>query len=225
MRLTTAEQEQRIKWSVADWKRMVFVTATLEEECHNPRVISLRWTEFIKGLKREGFSELQCVRVLQEHEGGHGWHVHALIDRFIPLSVSKPLEKKCGLGRSRWDWVSEDDREKRIGYMVRYVCRDMKRRRKNPALKNVRLLTASGSLSGKKRWWKRYCDLIVQDSGEEFRAALQRRLELVNAGQIVFRTHRGRSIPLRMTELLKVATRSDIEWAHGVLRRRVTTAA
>lgn len=219
MRLTTDEQEQRVRWSVEDWKRMVFVTATLEEECHDPKVISLRWTEFIKGLKRKGFSDLQCVRVLQEHEGGHGWHVHALIDRFIPFSVSKPLERKCGLGRSSWDWVTAGDRQKRISYLMRYICRDMKRRRKNPALKGVRLLTASGCLSGEKRWWRRYCDLIVEDSAAEFRKALQNRLELTCANRLVFRTYRGRTIPLRTTDLLQVASGDDIEWALSNARR------
>jgi hypothetical protein len=222
MRLTSDEHEQRVKWSVQNWKDMVFVTATLREQTPDPSLISTRWTAFIKALKRSHFADLRSVRVLQEHAGGHGWHIHALIDRYVPLSISKRLEAEAGLGRTRWDWISNDQRDRCIRYLIRYICRDMKHRRKRPELKHVRLLTASGSLSSKdkggrnsqrERWWRRYRDLVVVDSANEFRQALQRRLEIVGNAHLKFRTHRGRSIPMRTTDLLMIATHEDIEWA------------
>jgi hypothetical protein len=213
MRLTVKEQEQRVAWSVRSWEHMVFVTATLVEEEHDPRVISSRWTDFIKELKRSHYPDLRSVRVLQEHEKGHGWHIHALVDRFIPLAVTKLLEKRCGLGRTRWDWVAPQQRGERISYLLRYLCRDMRRRRKNPALKHVRLLTASGSASDAGRWWRRYSDLVVVDTGNEFRKALQIRLEAVHGDTLALRTRYKPSMPIRTVDLLAIATLEDIESA------------
>lgn len=222
MRLTTDEQEQRVMWSVKNWNRVNFVTATLREEVHDPKVISKRWTAFIKALKRWYFPKLRCIRVIQKHEKGHGYHIHALLDRFVPCELANRIAEECGLGRINFEMVSGGDRQRTIGYVVRYINRDMKHRHKNPALKGVRLLTASGSSKKKKEhWWKRYCDLVVQDSGLEFRKALQSRLEVWHANKCVFRTWRGRTIPLRMVDLLRASTEEDIAWAHQRTREVV----
>lgn len=210
MRLNTQEQGERITWSVKSWNRMNFVTATLAEREHDPKVISRRWTAFIKALQRYHAPNLQVIRVLQKHPGGHGWHIHALMDRFIPAKIMLNLAKDSGLGRINFQMVSGEDRDRSINYMVRYICRDMKKRWKDPALKGVRLLTASGSLRASKRWWVRLCDMTIIDTKEKARHLLQTMLELRYAGSCIFKTWRGRTIPVRMVDLLRITTAEDI---------------
>ncbi len=41
---------------------------------------------FVKRLRRR-VAHLRYVWVLEEHPGGHGWHVHMLIDRFVSKSL------------------------------------------------------------------------------------------------------------------------------------------
>jgi hypothetical protein len=159
MRLRTDEQEERVLWSVKEWNRMNFVTATIAIEEHDPKVISRCWTSFIKALKRWYFPNLRAIRVLQKHPGGHGWHIHALLDRFIPHSIMLKVAEECGLGRMDFKMVSGEDRQKAVRYIVRYVCRDMRHRWKTPEARGVRLLTASGHLRAAKRWWVRLCVL------------------------------------------------------------------
>lgn len=227
MRLKTSEQEERVTWSVAEWQRMNFVTVTLIEEEHDPKVISKRWTAFIKALKRKHklwhFPKLCAIRVVQKHEGGHGWHIHALLDRFIPSWILLHVAGECGLGRIDFRMVSGQERQSKIRYVVRYICRDMRSRRKNPALKGVRLLTASGPLRAGKRWWKRLSDLTVQDSSLEFRKALQTRIERTRFGKCVFRSCGGRSVPVRAEDLMLIATAEDISWAHERTREIVAS--
>ncbi len=221
MRLRTSEQEERLEWSVEEWSRMNFVTATLVEEEHDPKVISRRWTAFIKELKRRHCPGLRAIRILQDHPGGHGWHIHALLDRFIPHSIMLKVAEECGLGRMDFKMVSGEDRQRRVRYVVRYLCRDMMDRWKNPALKGVRLLTASGHLRAAKRWWVRLCDLTIIDTGELARRLLQTMLEIRHAGSIAFGMWRGRTIPLRMEDLLRFATGEDIlAWEKECALRR-----
>lgn len=214
MRLRTDEQELRVLWSIRDWKQVNFVTSTLKEECHDPKVISSRWTIFIKLLKREHFPHLRSIRVIQEHEKDHGYHIHALIDRFLPWQIVNALAERSGLGRTNLEMVKKNTRKNVVAYVVRYLSRDIKNRGKNKALKGVRLLTASGS-KAYQRWWKRLSDLIIQDTSQEFRRELQKRIEATRFGELVLKTRNGRPIPISTLDLLKVATLEDIEWAQA----------
>ena len=221
MRLRTSEQEQRVKWSVEGWQRMNFVTATLAEEEHDPKVISKRWTAFVKALKRRHYPQLRSIRVLQKHPGGHGWHIHALLDRFIPSQIMLELAAECGLGRMDFKMVSGEARERSVAYVVRYICRDMKGRWKIPALKGVRLLTASGARFKGEHWWRRFRDLVITDTGQLSRRLLQNMLEIRHAGNAAFKTRRGQTSPLQMGQLLCVATAQDVEaWQRAVEERR-----
>lgn len=212
MRLRTDEQELRVLWSIRDWKQVIFATSTLKETCFDPKVISSRWTVFIKLLKREHFPDLSSIRVIQEHQKGHGFHVHALIDRFLPWQIVNALAERSGLGRTNLEMVKKKTRKNVVAYVVRYLSRDIKHRGKNKALKGVRLLTASGSKAD-QRWWKRLSDLTIRDSSQEFRRELQKRIETTRFGELVLKTRNGRPIPIATLDLLKVATLEDIEWA------------
>jgi hypothetical protein len=170
MKLTADEQAERVGWSVKNWNRLNFVTATLAEEEHDPRVISYRWTQFIKRLQRFYFPTLRTIRVLQKHPGGHGWHVHALLDRFIPHSILLRVAKECGLGRIDFQMVSRQRRQDVIQYVCRYVTRDLRKRDKS--LRHVRLLTAAGHLRCAVRWWRRYVDCKIESPYGRLRASL-----------------------------------------------------
>jgi hypothetical protein len=209
MRLRTDEQQWRIEQSVKDWPRMNFVTATIEDEVHDPKVISARWTALIKRLRRRHFPDLKSIRVLQKHPRGHGWHIHALLDRFIPAKILLEAGRKCSLGRMSFEMVSGEARQRSIHYVVRYIVRDMKERWQEKALKGVRLLTASGHLRARKRWWLRLDDLEIEDTGNNARALLER---LAVMHGCLTRTRTGRGFPpMRLEDLLPAVSPEVLE--------------
>jgi len=169
MKLTASEQGERLSWSVKGWNRMNFVTATLRESDPDPRTISERWRLFSFYLRRL-YPGLRVVRVLQKHPGGHGWHVHALMDRYIPASVAWRQAELAGLGRIDLRMVSKEKRQNAIQYVVRYVTRDLRKRDKST--RGVRLLTAAGHLRCAVRWWKRYVDLTIESPYARLRSSL-----------------------------------------------------
>ncbi len=221
MRLTTDEQEWRITQSVKNWNRMSFFTATLVEEEHDPKVISARWTEFIKLLKRYHCPGLRVIRVLQKHEKGHGWHIHALLDRYIPHHILRHLRDECGLGRMDFKMVTKEGRHKAIGYLVRYLVRDMRNRWRETALKGVRVLTASGHLRSTQRWWLRLSDITIVDTGNDARRVLQRLYERFLG--CVFRNSRGQPFPMPIEDMIANAPRyllDEWEWECAERRRK-----
>lgn len=169
MKLSASEQGERVAWSVKTWNRLNFVTATLAEAEDDPRVISARWAHFVKNL-RHLYPGLRVIRVLQRHPGGHGWHVHALLDRYLSSHVLLHQAELAGLGRMDFKMVSREQRQNIIGYVVRYVTRDLRKRDKS--LRHVRLLTAAGHLRCAVRWWKRYVDLWIESPYPALRASL-----------------------------------------------------
>jgi hypothetical protein len=169
MKLTASEQAERIGWSVKTWNRLNFVTATIPEADPDPRTISTRWAYFVHELRR-AYPGLRVIRVLQKHPGGHGWHVHALFDRFVPSQVMWHQARLAGLGRIDFQMVSRQKRQNVVQYVSRYVSRDLRKRDKN--CKGVRLLTAAGHLRCAVRWWRRYVDLTIESNQGRLRASL-----------------------------------------------------
>lgn len=169
MRLFAEEQGERIAWSVKNWNRLNFLTATIPEEGEGPKVISGRWREFVKDLRRL-YPGLRVIRVLQRHPGGHGWHVHALMDRYIPASIILHQARLAGLGRIDFQMVSRERRQNVIGYVSRYITRDLRKR--DASCKGVRLITAAGNLRCAVAWWRRVCDLQIVTVGSRLRASL-----------------------------------------------------
>lgn len=169
MKLSASEQGERLAWSVKSWNRMNFVTATIPEADPDPRTISERWRLFSFYLRRL-YPGLRVVRVLQKHPGGHGWHVHALFDRYVSSHVMLHQAELAGLGRMDFQMVSRQKRQNVIQYVVRYVTRDLRKRDKST--RGVRLLTAAGHLRCAVRWWKRYVDLTIESPYGRLRASL-----------------------------------------------------
>lgn len=169
MKLTATEQGERIAWSVKCWNRLNFVTATLRESDPDPRTISCRWTYFAHELRRL-YPGLRIIRVLQKHPGGHGWHVHALFDRYISHHVLLHQADLAGLGRMDFQMVSKEKRQDVIRYVSRYVTRDLRKRDKSA--RGVRLLTAAGHLKCSVRWWRRYVDCTIESPYGRLRASL-----------------------------------------------------
>ena len=169
MKLSASEQSERIGWSVKDWNRLNFVTATLPESDPDPRTISRRWAYFVHELRRV-LPGLRVIRVLQKHPGGHGWHVHALMDRYVSSHLLLHYADTAGLGRLDFQMVSRQKRENVIGYVSRYVSRDLRKR--DPSAKGARMLTAAGHLRCVVRWWRRYVDLTVESNQKQLRASM-----------------------------------------------------
>jgi len=199
MRLNTDEQAWRVKGSVKDWEKMNFITTTLRQEEPDPKVISGCFTDWVKALKRYHCPDLCVVRALQKHPGGHGWHIHALFDRYIPAAILLKHADDCGLGRTTFDMVTGKDRDRSIDYLVRYITRDMKDRWKNPETKGVRLLTASGNKKSAGSWWWRLADITTVDSGNEARKVLQCLLEIHGYR---FQSKNGRRRPMKLGDLI-----------------------
>jgi len=173
MRLTSHEQTERVGWSVKSWNRLNFLTATLAERETDPRVISNRWHRFCKYL-RLSVPGLRVIRVLQRHPGGHGWHVHALLDRRVSSDLLLHCADLAGLGRMDFQMVTGEQRQNIIRYVSRYVTRDLRRR---PAIaKGIRMLTASGpgcGLAAGVRWWRRLVDLCIESNAARLRDSLR----------------------------------------------------
>lgn len=169
MKLSASEQGERIAWSVKPWNRLNFITATLVEADDDPRTISSCWVHFVKNL-RHLYPGLRVIRVLQRHPGGHGWHVHALMDRYVSSHVLLHQADLAGLGRLDFKMVSKEQRQNVIGYVCRYVTRDLRKR--DPSMKHVRLLTAAGHLRCVVRWWRRYVDMSVDSNQKNLRASM-----------------------------------------------------
>ena len=200
MRLRKDEQQWRVEQSVKGWTRMNFVTVTLAEQEDDPKIISKRWTALVKLLRRKHYPALKCVRVLQKHPKGHGWHIHALVDRYIPKDLFDSYALQCGLGFTWLEMVSGEKRQKCIGYVVRYIVRDMKERWREKVLKGVRILTASGHLRSRQRWWLRLRDLVIEDTGRNSRALLERLAVMFG---VFTKTSGGRgSPPMSLADLL-----------------------
>jgi hypothetical protein len=143
---------------------MMFLTATLAEQENDPHVISDCWRHFVKLLRESYGKRVKIVRVLQVHPGGHGWHVHAVCDQYIPASFILRYASAAGLGRMDFRMISGDSRQRVCDYLARYISRDLRKRCK--LAKGVRLVTASGSLGCAVRWWVRLSDMTIeQDSG------------------------------------------------------------
>lgn len=148
---------------------MLLVTATLAEQEHDPRVISSRWTEFVRDLRR-AIPGLRVVRVLQKHPGGHGWHIHALFDRYVSSEVILHQAKLAGLGRMDFRMVSRETRQNAVRYLARYVARDLRERDKS--CKGVRMVTAAGNLNCAVAWWVRMSDVVIHSTYAVVRRSL-----------------------------------------------------
>lgn len=148
---------------------MLLVTATLAEEEHDPRVISSRWTEFVRDLRR-AIPGIRVVRVLQKHPGGHGWHIHALCDRYVSSDIILHQAKLAGLGRIDFRMVSRETRQNAIRYLARYVARDLRERDKS--CKGVRMVTAAGNLNCTVAWWVRMADVVIHSTYAVVRRSL-----------------------------------------------------
>ena len=208
MRLNTDDQAWRVKGSVKDWEHMNFITTTLREEESDPKVISRCFTDWVKALKRYHCPDLRVVRAIQKHPGGHGWHIHALFDRFIPAAILLKYADDCGLGRTSFDMVVGKDRDRSIDYLVRYITRDMKERWKNPETKGVRLLTASGNRKAGASWWWRLAEIKILDSGNEARKVLQGLFE-IRGCRFTFKN--GRRRPMKIDELIYYSSPEILE--------------
>lgn len=181
MNLNANDQSQRLKWSVSSWNRMAFVTATIPETENDPSIILSRWSSFSDRL-RKTYPGLRIVRVLQRHEGGHGWHVHALFDRFVPSGLMLHFASLAGLGRLDFRMVSRSSRERVISYVCRYLTRDLRKRDAVP--RGCRLLAAAGNVG--RNWWVRVRDCRVESDW----------LRLCSSLKLVLQKH-GFSIPVR----------------------------
>jgi hypothetical protein len=150
-------------WSVKTWNRLNFITATIPEEDQDPHTISARWRHFVELLRQNYGKQVRLIRVLQIHPGGHGWHIHALCDQYIPASKILHFAAVACLGRMDFKMVSKSDRAEVVGYLSRYIARDLRNRTK--AAKGVRMISASGHLRCVVRWWNRLSDItVVQDT-------------------------------------------------------------
>ena len=80
----------------------VFFTLT------TPDVVDLceirrRWREFrhelFRDIKRRKRIVPKYVMNYEVHPGGHGWHIHSVINCYVDLRRYLPLIRRCGFGR------------------------------------------------------------------------------------------------------------------------------
>lgn len=99
-----------------------FWTLTTVDEVTDPKEISRRWNSFLTVLRREykGTDKIRGLRLYEMHPGGHGIHVHFVINRFIHVNVVRRIAQATGWGRIHA--VSWDEKRGDIAtYLKKYL--------------------------------------------------------------------------------------------------------
>jgi hypothetical protein len=65
------------------------------EGCHDPVAVRADISRFFRGIRRGVGERLPYVWVPELHPGGHGWHVHFAVGRFVPRGL---IEGSWGRG-------------------------------------------------------------------------------------------------------------------------------
>lgn len=92
-------------------------TLTTPDVC-DPSAVLKRWRNATRNWK-----DLKCLRVLEEHPGGHGWHIHFVTPIRYDVNRVRKLTSRHGFGRIH---VKEIPAEKAY-YLVKYLVKALRR--------------------------------------------------------------------------------------------------
>lgn len=118
-----------------------FLTLTTPDVCKLREVCS-RWRMFRNSRYFKGRG-IRFVMVFEKHPNGHGWHIHAIINQFLPVYELRAVCTHCGFGRIRIDRCSRDIQALKQ-YLGKYVSKSLRAR--DDEAKGVRLVNVSRGL-------------------------------------------------------------------------------
>lgn len=88
--------------------------------------VSDQWHRFMKAIGKH-HGRVPGVRVCEWHPGGHGWHIHWLVHKFLPVSHVRPAALRCGFGRINVLKMGQGT-EAEICYFSKHFSKDIRRR-------------------------------------------------------------------------------------------------
>ncbi len=119
----------QVRRLVAEHKLTRLWTLTLRDSTlpeDRPVVVS-KLQVFLRRMQRE-VPDLVWLAVLEWHPGGHGWHIHMVVDRWVPRAL---VERVWGHGfidcrriSVRGDSSSRQATSKAASYIAKYVSKD-----------------------------------------------------------------------------------------------------
>lgn len=101
--------------------RLYFWTLTTPDEVHDPKEISYRWNKLCTRLRKE-YPGLKGLRVYEYHPGGHGIHIHMVVNQYLPAARMWRLAAASGFGRvdvQQWRSGAEDA----AAYLTKYITK------------------------------------------------------------------------------------------------------
>lgn len=175
-------------------ERPYFWTFTFRE-VHDVKVALALWEKFRKALwnfgrhPETGEQTIIGLRCFELHPGGHGVHVHCLLNRFINIHIVRRLSHKYGFGRDHVVRIhSLEHAETMADYMAKYCSKQDR----PPCLKGRRLWAPIG------KWGATRCKDIEVES--EFVAAYRARRRVVQAEAAVAQ---ATGVPYRLEHQLE----------------------
>jgi len=150
----------RVKWScemmTKGGRRLRFLTLTVPEHGLPLKVVtarfrSLRNSPFVRDLLKGH----DYVCVYEKHPNGHGWHIHIVLNRFVPIREFRLISERYGFGRIHIELCGSD-----IGkYISKYISKTLQDRPDD--CKGLRLINVSRGLLALR-------DIIVSSPSIEF---------------------------------------------------------
>lgn len=136
--------------------RIRFLTLTTPDIC-TAREVMYRWRLLVNSIYWRSH-KIRYVMVLEKHGGGHGYHIHAVIDKWLDVNIFRHFLNSFGFGRFQLVLVRG-----KVGrvcqYLAKYVSKSLLR--KNAADKYVRFVNVSRGLPVLK-------DIVVRDTSTDF---------------------------------------------------------
>lgn len=150
----------RVRWCCEEMtkggRRLRFLTLTVPEHDLPLRVVTARW----RALRSTRYMrDLLCnhayICVYEKHPGGHGWHIHVVLNRYVNIRQFRAFAEAYGFGRLHIELCGSD-----IGkYISKYISKSFAARPDD--CKGVRLVNVSRCLLSLR-------DITVSSPGIEF---------------------------------------------------------
>ena len=150
----------RVQWSCEEMmkggRRLRFLTLTVPEHGLPLNVVTARFralrnSRFVRDLLKGH----DYVCVYEKHPNGHGWHIHIVLNRFVPIREFRLISGRYGFGRIHIELCGSD-----IGkYISKYISKTLQDRPDD--CKGLRLINVSRGLLALR-------DIIVSSPAIQF---------------------------------------------------------
>lgn len=135
----------RVRWSceamTKGGRRLRFLTLTVPEHGLPLRVVTSRFRNLRNSrYMRDLLKNHSYICVYEKHPMGHGWHIHIVLNRRVPIESFRYVAQMCGFGRIHIEKCGAD-----IGkYISKYIAKTFDARPDD--CKGLRLINVSRCL-------------------------------------------------------------------------------